>query len=292
MTQQDPGWWMQNYPQPPQPQPQWQNNYNPMAPGFVPPSQGGPQSPQQYNTTFNPNYRGSYPAAPPPGWGQQQTRPQSWNMQPQGNPYGPQAQPYGGGSSGPGFQTPFTNGFQPPAPWQYSQYDPNNPGGVPQDYWGDQNFLMYTDFADAAAARARDEAQRAQQQSQWAASFGANQAQQGWQNNFQTTEAQRQADQWGQTFNANNAQNAWSNNFQQGRANTQDAQWGQQFDRSGRQWDAEYARNQALDQWNQAFSQAGFDWQKQQGAEQNRLTEQGQNLGAFGRRFGPNVAYM
>jgi len=128
--------------------------------------------------------------------------------------------------------------------------------------------------------------------SQWDRNFNAQQGQQGWQNNFTQNEANRAADQWGRTFDANQANNQWNQQFQTGRANAADSQWGQQFDRSGQQWNSEFERNKALDQWNQAFSQAGFDWKKQQDAEQNRLQDQGQNLAAFGRRFGPNVSYM
>ena len=51
-------------------------------------------------------------------------------------------------------------------------------------------------------------------------------------------------------------------------------------------------RNQAVDRWTQAFQQAQQDWNKTDAEAKNRLQDQGQNLGAFGRRFGPNVAYM
>lgn len=127
---------------------------------------------------------------------------------------------------------------------------------------------------------------------QWDRNFNAQQGQQGWQNNFQQNEANRAADQWGQTFGANQAQQGWNNQFQTGRANAADSQWGQTFGANENQRGIENTRNAALDQWNQAFSQAGFDWRKQQDTEQNRLQDQGQNLAAFGRRFGPNVSYM
>ena len=127
---------------------------------------------------------------------------------------------------------------------------------------------------------------------QWDRNFNAQQGQQGWQNNFTQNEANRNADQWGQTFGANQANTAWNQQYQTGRANASDSQWGQNFGANENQRGIENTRNQALDQWNQAFSQAGFDWRKQQDTEQNRLQDQGQNLAAFGRRFGPNVSYM
>ena len=52
------------------------------------------------------------------------------------------------------------------------------------------------------------------------------------------------------------------------------------------------ARNKAVDQWTQAFQQAQQDWTKIDQEAKNKLTDQGQNLAAFNRRFGPNVSYM
>jgi len=184
-------------------------------------------------------------------------------------------------------------------PWQQSQVQQGQwqqefganqaQQGVSNNQWN-QTFGANENQRAFANQLARDQYNTGN--SQWDRNFNAQQGQQGWQNNFTQNEANRAADQWGQQFGANQAQNAWNNQFQTGRANAADSQWGQQFDRSGQQWNSEFERNKALDQWNQAFSQAGFDWQKQNATEQNRLQDQGQNLAAFGRRFGPNVSYM
>ena len=228
-----------------------------------------------------------------------------------------QVVPWGNAQYTPGGPSPFAG--QPVGAWEDitnnlrtmgyldQQAFDQNQQGIQNNQWdrtfnanqgqqGIQNSQWDRNFAQQGSQWDRNfnanQAQQGIQNNQWDRTFGSNEAQRGWQNNFTQNEANRAADQWGQTFGANQAQQGWNNQYQTGRANAADSQWGQTFGANENQRGIENTRNAALDQWNQAFSQAGFDWRKQQDTEQNRLQDQGQNLAAFGRRFGPNVSYM
>ena len=224
-----------------------------------------------------------------------------------------QVVPWGNAQYTPGGPSPFAG--QPVGAWEDitnnlrtmgyldQQAFNNQQQGVQNNQWdrtfdanqgqqGIQNSQWDRNFGAQQNQQAFNQAQQGIQNNQWDRTFGSNEAQRGWQNTFNQNEANRQADQWGQTFGANQAQQGWNNQYQTGRANAADSQWGQTFGANENQRGIENTRNAALDQWNQAFSQAGFDWRKQQDTEQNRLQDQGQNLAAFGRRFGPNVSYM
>ena len=152
-----------------------------------------------------------------------------------------------------------------PAEWSLNDYvyNPDNPyAGVPWEYWGDPSLVAYINAQAArggsggsnnyAWSNAFNQAQEDARNAQWAQTF------------------QQNTDQWNQKLAAEQAQNA----------------------RLAEQWQKEMERNQAVDRWTQAFQQAQQDWNKTDAEAKNRLQDQGQNLGAFGRRFGPNVAYM
>lgn len=114
------------------------------------------------------------------------------------------------------------------------------------------------------------------------------------------------ADQWLKTYDANRADTAWNQGFQdkQFGANRADTAWNQgfqekqlgetqrQFDTNQGNWNKDFARQNALDQWSQAFQQAGFDWQKQRAGETDNLQRELASMGAFGRKFGPNISAM
>ena len=142
-------------------------------------------------------------------------------------------------------------------------YNPDNPyAGVPWEYWGDPSLVAYINAQRSggggggsnnyAFQNAFDQQQADARNAQWDRTF------------------QQNADQWNQKLAADQAQNA----------------------RLAEQWQKEMERNQAVDRWTQAFQQAQQDWNKTDAEAKNRLQNQGQNLGAFGRRFGPNVSYM
>jgi len=195
------------------------------------------------------------------------TNPDSWDS-PGG--WGGAAQSPAAASSG-GFQTPYGVGGGAPAagsgPWMWSQYDPKNPGAVPQDLWGDQSFLTYADYVNGLTFA-----------NSGGGGGGGNTA---WQNQFDQEQAAARNAQWAQNFAQQGAQWDQKMAFEQADAA-----------RKAEQWQKEQERLQAVDQWTQAFQQAQQDWNKTDAEAKNRLTDQGQNLGAFNRRFGPHVGYM
>jgi len=153
-----------------------------------------------------------------------------------------------------------------PAEWSLNDYvyNPDNPyAGVPWEYWGDPSLVAYINAQRSSGGGGGGSNNYAFQNQFQQEQEAARNAQ--WDKTFQ-----QNADQWNQKLAADQAQNA----------------------RLAEQWQKEMARNQAVDQWTQAFQQAQQDWNKTDAEARNRLTDQGQNLGAFGRRFGPNVSYM
>lgn len=127
----------------------------------------------------------------------------------------------------------------------------------------------------------------------------AAQAQQAWANQFNQQQLGEDTRRWGMGFDEGRrqfdvGQGNWQQQFQAGR---DDALWSRgfserQFGEDTRRWDTDFARQQALDQWNQAFATGQFDWQKARAVEQDALQREGMAMGAFGRRFGPAVGSM
>jgi hypothetical protein len=171
--------------------------------------------------------------------------------------------------------------------------------------------------AQTAWTNAFSQTQADRAQGNWGQEFQANRADAAWGQGFQQNQADRAQNNWGQEFAANRADAAWGQGFQEKQygegvrqfdtnqgnwtkqydANRADTAWGQGFQEKQhgegvRQFDTTLARQDALDKWNQAFSQGQFDWSKQMDERRNALQEEGQYLGAFGRKFGPAISNM
>lgn len=150
----------------------------------------------------------------------------------------------------------------------------------------------------------QNEANRAYDE--WLQQFGANRADTAWNQGFQQQqfgEGQRQFDvgqgNWQKSYDANRHDALWGQGFQEKQLGENTRQFDTTFGEGQRQfnvgqenWGKEFARQNALDSWSQAFQQAGFDWNKQRAGETDNLQRELASMGAFGRKFGPNISAM
>jgi hypothetical protein len=193
--------------------------------------------------------------------------------------------------------------------WQYMPYQgTQNPyQGVPEEYWQDRlaglgAMLPWAQLnqngQQSAAERAWAQQQAGQQQDNWLKQFGAQQGQQGWDNQFQekslaatlqqrAAEMQLQRDQMAQSQGTQAADNWYrqaqmdlqrqAQQFSQGQAGQQQDNWLKQFGaQQGQQgWENQFAQGQA--------GQQQDNWLKQFGAQQAQADRSAQQ---WGQQFG------
>ena len=174
---------------------------------------------------------------------------------------------------------------------------------------------------DAAFNRWLQSQDFARQGDQFNRQFDASRDDAMWDRGFQDRQFNAQNSQFDRQFNASRDDAMWGRGFQDRQFNAQNEQWNKEFDlqsrdweRQGNQWnrqfdasreDANWNRgfqerdwNRSGQQWQDQFTQQSNQWrdefnfQKKNAEEQNRLAEQAQYVGAFGRRFAPAVGSM